>query len=395
MTGKRPIELIGRHGNNRIEGKKMTTNKSQVFMTDLSAGTGSGLREKLMVLLKRVGLEDVPLEKRLVAVKMHFGEKGNNAYVRPLYVSWITGYLKKRGARPFLTDTCTLYVGSRGEAVSHYQAAVGNGFDPAVIGAPVIIAGGLRGTRGEPVQIYGKHFEEVEIAPEILDSDILMGVTHFKGHEMSGFGGTLKNFGMGAASRGGKLAMHSRVTPYVNKESCNGCRSCIQWCSFEAIVPDGEKVIIDETRCSGCGACLSVCPQGAIRIVWDEQTADMQEKMAEYAAGALKGHIPDRSFFLNFITQVSPLCDCYPFADSPIVPDIGILASTDPVALDQASADLVNSQTGLASSALPEEAIGAGVDKFKALHPGVDWEIQLDHAVTLGLGNRDYSLVDL
>lgn len=365
----------------------------EVFMADLSADGKAGMVDKLARLMTGMGLGGIDLEGRLVAVKMHFGESGNTAYVRPVYVARVISFLAERGARPFLTDTDTLYTGSRGDSVSHHLTAVRNGFDTATVGAPVIIAGGLRGTEGRMVAVPGTHFREVEIAAEILDADVLVGITHFKGHEMSGFGGTIKNFGMGAATRRGKLAMHSRVSPCVAAEACTGCRLCLRWCAQGALVVEGGKALIREEMCVGCGACLPICPAGAIRIVWNEQTRDMQEKMAEHACGALKGHLPDRAFFLSFITQVSPLCDCYPFSGAPIVPDIGVLASRDPVALDQASVDLVNAQRGVEGSSLPPEAVTPGADKFKAIHPRVDWEIQLAHAERLSLGRRSYRLV--
>ncbi len=365
---------------------------SPVFLAELPTDRKTGVLDKITRLLVRLGLEKADLQRQLVAVKIHFGEKGNDAYVRPVYVARIVSFLKGRGAKPFLTDTNTLYVGSRGESVSHHLTAVANGFGPESVGAPVIIAGGLRGTEARGVPINGRHFEEVLIAPEIVDADIILGVTHFKGHEMSGFGGTIKNFGMGAASRRGKLAMHSRVKPTIGTADCTGCRLCFRWCAQRAIVCEGGKAAIDASLCVGCGACLPTCPAEAIRIVWDEQAADMQEKMAEYAWGALKAHLGGRAFFLNFVMNVSPLCDCYPFADAPVVPDAGILASADPVAIDQASADLVNAQPGLASSSLPREALAAGADKFRAIHPRVDWSIHLRHAEELGLGFRRYRL---
>ncbi len=370
----------------------MNAQGSDVHFADLSADRRSGVIEKIAGLLTLLGLADEELNRRLVAIKMHFGEQGNNAYIRPLYIARIVSFLKERGARTFLTDTNTLYAGSRGDAVSHWWTAIRNGFDAASVGAPVVIAGGMKGTRGVPVPVDGTHFREVEIAPELLEADFLVGATHFKGHEMSGFGGTLKNFGMGAAGLRGKLAMHSRVRPYIERDVCTGCRLCLRWCAHEALVFDGGKTAIEAERCVGCGACLPTCPVEAIRIVWNEQTADMQEKMAEYACGALKAHLPGRCVFLNFVLQVSPLCDCYPFAGSPIVPDLGILASRDPVAIDQASVDLVNAQPGLESSSLPAAGRPVGADKFRALHPKVDWEIQLRHAERLGLGSRRYVL---
>jgi uncharacterized Fe-S center protein len=363
---------------------------SIVWFTDLRGDQKSSLLDRIDTMLTRSRLDQAELDRRLVALKIHFGEKGNTAFVRPMYAARIAAFFLARNAKPFLTDTNTLYVGSRAESVSHHLTAVEHGFDPAVTGAPVIIAGGLRGTSAVAVPVNGKHFSKVEIAPELIEADVVVGITHFKGHEMSGFGGTIKNFGMGGAARSGKLAMHSRVNPVIHTDSCTGCRLCGRWCAQEAIVYAEGKAVISPERCVGCGACLPTCPVGAIRIVWNEQTADMQEKMAEYAWGCLKEHLDGRSLFFNFVTQVSPMCDCYPFAGAPIVPDIGVLASHDPVAVDQASADLVKASAG--STALPERDRAPGRDKFRSVHPKVDWERQLDHAASLGLGSREYRL---
>lgn len=365
---------------------------AQVWFADLRGDTKRNVLEKLESLLTRAGIEEKVGRKQLVAVKMHFGELGNTAYVRPVYVRRVVDRLRRIGAKPFLVDTNTLYVGSRGESASHYETAIANGFDWSAVGAPVVIGGGLRGNRFASVPVDLPHYREVEIAPEIADADAIVGITHFKGHEMSGFGGTLKNFGMGTASRQGKLSMHSTTGPRVREGDCTACHSCLRWCAFRAMRVNAEDrtVRIDPERCSGCGACLPTCPAGAIHIDWNQDLRGMQERMAEYAFGAIAPK-RERAVFLNFLTQVSPLCDCYPFADTPLVPDVGILASTDPVAIDQASVDLVNAQPGHPLSP-HASTLGPGQDKFRAAAPNVDWSIQLAHAQTIGLGSRSYTL---
>ena len=229
---------------------------AHVWFADMRSSTKQNILTKLELLLSKAGLEEKVGRKHLVAVKIHFGELGNTAYVRPVYVRRIVEQMRRIGARPFLVDTNTLYVGSRGESASHYETAIANGFDWSAIGAPVVIGGGLRGNRFAPVTVDLKHFREVEIAPEIVDADAIIGITHFKGHEMSGFGGTLKNFGMGAASRHGKLSMHSTTNPRVKTEACTACHSCIRWCAFGAIraSKDDRKARIPMSGTSGVSA---------------------------------------------------------------------------------------------------------------------------------------------
>lgn len=363
---------------------------SAVYFSDLRSTAKKDLLGRLGTLLDRVDLKQKVRKKSIVALKIHFGERGNTAFVRPIFVRPVVDRIRAHGGRPFLTDTNTLYVGSRGDSVSHYGNAIENGFSYSAVAAPVIIGGGLRGNRFERVRVDLKHYREVEIAPELTDADAIVGITHFKGHEMSGFGGTLKNFGMGSASRQGKLSMHSTASPFIKKEVCTGCRTCVSWCAHGAISMEAKKAAIDSGKCTGCGACLPTCPEGAIRIVWDQGIREMQEKMVEYAFGALHRK-RDRSVFLNYLINVTPLCDCYPFSDAPIVGDIGILASHDPVAIDQASADLVNQQRGNEESAL-QGGHGPGEDKFRGVAPEIDWTLQLDYAEQVGLGTRKYDL---
>jgi uncharacterized Fe-S center protein len=365
---------------------------SAVFFSDLRAKAKKDLLGKLGKLLDRLDLKERVKKNFLVAVKIHFGERGNTAFVRPLFVKPVVDGIKRCGGKPFLTDTNTLYVGSRGDSVSHYANAIENGFGYAAVGAPVVIAGGLRGNRSVNVTVNLSHYREEEIATEIADADTLVGITHFKGHEMSGFGGTLKNFGMGAASRQGKLSMHSTASPFVKSELCSGCRSCLQWCAYGALAMTRKKTArITSETCTGCGACLPTCPEGAIKIVWDSGIRQMQERMVEYAYGALHP-VRERSLFINFLMNITPLCDCYPFSDAPIVQDIGIAASHDPVALDQASVDLVNRQPGNRESALKAN-LEPGEDKFRGIAPDIDWGVQLSYAEHIGLGSRSYRLI--
>lgn len=365
--------------------------KSNVYLVDLRANNRRSLLDKVDSLIGRLDIKKRFSKGQLIAVKLHFGEKGNTSYIRPNFVRRVVERIRETGAKPFLTDANTLYVGQRGESVSHLITAIENGFDFAVVGAPLIIADGLRGESAITVNISGAHFQEVSIGSEFSTADGTVVLTHFKCHEMTGFGGAIKNVGMGCASREGKLAQHSNVAPVVDQSNCIGCETCCKWCPAGAIIIKGKKALIDAKVCIGCGKCIIVCPEKTIHIQWDETTGRLQEKMAEYAAGALKSK-QGRAVFMNFITQVSPSCDCYGHTDAPVVPDIGILASDDPVAIDQASADLVNMQEGFKSSALVNGHEPGG-DKFRGVHPDVDWETQLAHAEKMGIGKREYELV--
>jgi hypothetical protein len=364
---------------------------SNVYMMDFRAKFNHGLVDKLGILMEKAGLENVVGAKDLVAVKLHFGEQGNTAFIRPVFIRRIVEILKARGAIPFLTDANTLYAGTRSDAASHLTTAIRNGFAYAVADAPIVIADGLRGKTETAVTLNLKRFKQVFIGKEIVEADALVSAAHFKGHELSGFGGTIKNLGMGCASRKGKLAQHSTVGPQVKKKKCIGCGDCIPHCSQQALALVAKRAVIDPGKCIGCGECILICPQGAIQIQWDQAIPVFLENMVEYTAGVLHNK-KGKCLFLNFITDVSPACDCYPFNDAPLVRNIGILASTDPVAIDQAAVDLVNQEAALPGCCLQSHT-QAGQDKFKGLYPQVDWTIQLAYAEKLGLGLRNYQLV--
>ncbi len=379
---------------------------SQVYFIDLRAGSDRSLLDKIQGLVEAAGIKKVVKKRALTAVKVHFGERGNTAFIRPLLLRPIIDAIKTAGGKPFITDASTLYVGTRGNAVDHLQTAMLNGFSYTALGAPLIIADGIDGRDEIAVPVGLKHFEETYIGSAVVRAEVLVSVAHFKLHEMSGFGGTIKNLGMGSASRKGKMAQHSEVSPVISRKKCIGCGTCIEHCAHGAIgmverTPEAPRpggkarklASIDPKLCVGCAACIHACPEGAVGINFEIDLPRFMEGMVEYTVGTLKGK-EKRSLFINFLTQISPACDCYPFADAPIVADIGILASRDPVAIDQASADLLNAQPVLESSCLKGVA-DAHADKIRAVYPRIDWRHQLQYAETLGLGKRAYDLVKL
>ena len=340
--------------------------------------------DKATNLFSEIGFNNIIAQNDLVAVKVHFGERGNNAYVKPARITPIISKIKEIGGRPFLTDANTIYRGSRSDAVVHLQTAFDHGFTYDKVGAPVIIADGLSGHSFVNVKVNLKHFQEVSIGSIVLEAQALVVLTHFKGHEVTGFGGALKNIGMGLGCRSGKQQMHADLRPVVNQENCTGCQDCLNHCPTEAItMTNDNKAFIDLDKCIGCGECIASCRFQALNISWNGSPSSLQEKIVEYAAGALV-HFKNKVVYLTYITDVSPNCDCWDHNEAPIVPDLGVLASLDPVALDQACLDLVNRS--------PEGRI-KGNSKFKTLWPDVDHEIQLNYAEEIGLGSRQYKLV--
>lgn len=366
---------------------------SKVYFTDLRTKPKRNLLDKISDLMNRVKLDTKIKANDLTAVKIHFGELGNAAYLRPIYLRAIVDKIKELKAKPFLTDTNTLYAGSRSNSIDHLITAVRNGFDYSCVECPIIIADGLRGMNGVKIPIKNGILDEVSIAKEIVEADSIVVATHFKAHELTGFGGTLKNLGMGCASREGKLTQHSKVAPGITVETCTGCKTCFEYCPAHAISFNSRKAHIDGKKCIGCGQCIHVCPVHAIAVVWDQASDDLQKRMVEHALGALKGKLK-KAVYINFLMQISPACDCYPNNDAPIVRDIGILASDDPVAIDTASCDMVNDEESLPNTAIKHH-LGKGEDKWRAIYPSVDWNVQLDHAEGLGMGTRDYTILKI
>jgi len=363
---------------------------STVYFSDLRASHKENLVTRVGRLIERAGLMNVVGNRDLVAVKLHFGELGNTAFIRPVFLRKIVETIAKEGGQPFLTDANTLYSGTRSDAPAHLTTAIQNGFAYSVVDAPLVIADGLRGKSETAVTVDLKNFKEVYIGKEIMEADALVSVAHFKGHELSGFGGTLKNVGMGCASRKGKLAQHSTVSPKVKRKRCVACEECLSHCSQTAISMVDEKAQIDPEKCIGCGECILICPSEAIQIQWNQSIPVFLENMMEYTVGVLQNK-PGKALYVNFITDVSPACDCYPYNDAPITRDIGILASNDPVAIDQASVDLVNQEHALPGCCLKTNTEPGG-DKFRAIYENVDWAYQLQYAEKIGLGSREYNL---
>ncbi|MFH1368135.1 MAG: DUF362 domain-containing protein [Elusimicrobiota bacterium] len=326
--------------------------------------------------LDSVGTTDHIRENELVALKIHFGEKGNLGYIKPQYAKITSDKIKKKNASPFLTDTSTIYAGKRVNAVSHTLLAAEHGFTLNKCACPIIIADGLRGNAAANVEVNLKHFKNVQIANAIHYADSFIFLSHFKGHELSGFGGALKNIGMGCGTRGGKIAMHNSVRPKMHVEKCTACGECAKWCGVKALEVRDKKIHLDTNVCVGCGECTLRCAFGVFEIPWDESVSSFQEKMVEYAYGVLKSK---RAFYVNFINYVTKLCDCYKTVEPPLLDNIGVMAGADPVALDQACADLVNKAYG-------------GKDFWRFIYPHIDSSVQLQYAEKLGLGSRKYEV---
>jgi uncharacterized Fe-S center protein len=322
-----------------------------------------------------------------VALKIHFGEDGNRAYLKPSQVKPVAEAVKKIAPHIFLTDCNTIYKGSRSDAVRHLATAKKHGYDFA----PIIIADGLHGHDCTKVEVNLKHYQTVKLGSAIVEADALVCLTHFKGHDVVGFGGALKNLGMGCGGRAGKQLMHADIKPEVNAARCTGCGTCLKWCPGNAIelqvqssklkvqgstLPQSAK--IDLSKCIGCAECVAACRFGAIAVSWAGEADSVQEKLVEYAAGVIKDK-PGKIAYFNFLLEISPNCDCYEHNDPPIVPDLGILFSDDPVAIDQASLDLVNQ--------------AAQKDIFRQLYPAVDGTVQLQYAEKIKLGQRSYELI--
>jgi uncharacterized Fe-S center protein len=365
-----------------------------VYFIDFRASYKENLPAKLSRLVAAAGLAGAIAPRDLTAIKVHFGELGNTTFIRPVLIRPIVAAVQALGAKPFLTDANTLYAGSRGDAVDHLAAALANGFAYPVVGAPLIVADGLRGRSETAVPVDGVRFQEVYIATEIAEADAMVVISHFKGHELAGFGGALKNLGMGCASRRGKLAQHSTVSPRVKRKRCIGCGECVGHCAHAAIrVTSDQIAAIDKDRCVGCGECILVCPCEAVRVKWNQAGPAFLEGMIDYAKGAATGK-PEKTLYVTFVTDVTPACDCVPYSDAPIVRNLGVVAGSDPVALDQACVDWVNQEPALGGCCL-EQGRGPGEDKFKGLYPTVDWGLQLDCAEAIGLGSRSYERVSV
>jgi uncharacterized Fe-S center protein len=366
---------------------------SKVFFVNLRARTDKSNKiSKIKNLFDRAGFNALIQKDDLTAIKLHFGERGSDGFISPVFVRQVVDKVKEQGGKPFLTDTNTLYSGSRHNAVDHLLTALEHGFDYTVTGAPIIIADGLRSENIAEVQIDKKHFDKVKLAKDIVSADSVLVLSHFKGHEMAGFGGAIKNLAMGGAPAAGKKEQHAPKI-FINQDKCIGCGKCSAVCPEQAIAVREKKAAIALDKCIGCGECLTVCPVKAPGMDWATDLAELLERMTEYGYGFAKAH-ENRIGYINFLLNITPDCDCASWSDTPIVPDIGFLASTDPVAIDQASYDLVNKQLGFSESLLSCNH-EAGADKFHGLRSHIDGTIQLRYGEEIGMGSRDYELIVL
>lgn len=377
----------------------MEKQKSDVYFADMRAYPGKeNLLQKLNRLMVKAGIDKIDFKNKFVAIKIHFGEPGNLAYLRPNFAKVVADAVKQRGGKPFLTDCNTLYVGRRKNALEHMDAAYENGYNPFTTGCQIIIADGLKGTDEAYVPVPGgEYVKEAKVGQALMDADIIIDLSHFKGHELTGFGGAIKNIGMGGGSRAGKMEMHCDGKPSVDHDKCVGCGACARICAHGAPTIKDRKCTIDETKCVGCGRCIGACHFDAIHPNnWNAGDL-LNRRMAEYAHAILHGR---PNFHINIITDVSPNCDCHAENDAAIVPNIGMTASFDPVAIDQACADLVNAAPVLANSDLADNIAknkeeAAKHDHFHNAHPDTDWRVCLEHAEKIGMGTRSYNLIKI
>ena len=363
---------------------------SKVYFTDFCTGTSETLPQKLARLILSAGIDQIDFQDKFVAIKIHFGELGNMAHLRPGYARVLVDIIKDLGGKPFLTDANTMYVGSRKNALDHIDTAYLNGFTPYSTGCHVIIADGLKGTDDVDVPVEGGEYVQcAKIGRAIMDADIVISLNHFKGHEEAGFGGAMKNLGMGSGSNAGKREMHEEGRPIVYSEQCIGCGTCAKYCAHNGPQMQGNVMQIDWTKCMGCGRCIDVCPVKAIHPAYEQSTAVLNYKIAEYTKAVLDGR---PHFHVTLVRDVSPYCDCHSENDLPIVPDVGMFASFDPVALDLACAEAVNAQPIMPNSKL-DKANRPDLDNLTGSFPHTNWRTQISHAKKIGLGDDAYELI--
>ena len=313
-----------------------------------------------------------------VAVKMHFGEGDNTNIINPAIVRSIVDKVRRAGGKPFLTDSNTLYRGTRSNAVDHLETAYRHGFTPDAAGCPVIIADGMGGSDRAIVEVKARHFERVSLASVTYFADAAIVLTHVTGHCLCGYGGAIKNVAMGMASRAGKLSQHHNSHPEINKDACTACGECAKWCPGDAIEVEDYAAFAPE-KCIGCGECYTVCPSGAVGFQWSEVSANIQEKMVEHVL-AYQGRKVGKMGYINFAVHSTTDCDCVGNPQEASLQDTGIFASTDPVAVDTATIDAINK--------------AHGKDMFKKLWPSVDHTVQLRYGEKAGIGTRSYELIE-
>lgn len=366
---------------------------AKVYFTDMhTEAFGDSLLTKLQRLIRAAGIEQIDMENKFVAIKLHFGERGNLAFLRPNYVRVLAEQVTAQKGLPFATDCSTLYTGYRKNGIDHLYTAQLNGFNTDTCGCPIIMGDGLKGADDVELPVpHGELVQTAKIGRTVADADVLISLTHFKCHEMTSFGGAIKNLGMGCASRRGKMELHCTAKPTVDRDKCRGCKSCLKVCAHTAIAVTAKKAAIDHDRCVGCGRCIATCPFDAITVDYNNGPLEVSQKTVEYAA-ALCADRP--TFHVAIMTDISPYCDCHPENDTPIIPSVGMLASRDPVALDKACVDLANRQHAVPGSLLDKNSGGKQpADVFICVNPTTSPAATFDHAKKIGFGTTDYELV--
>ncbi|MDD4510896.1 MAG: DUF362 domain-containing protein [Oscillospiraceae bacterium] len=372
--------------------------KAKVYFSDFhTVAFGDGLPTKLKKLIQKAGIGQIDMDGKFVAIKLHFGELGNVSYLRPNYAKAVADVVKELGGKPFLTDCNTMYPGSRKNALEHLECAWENGFTPLTVGCPILIGDGLKGTDDVAVPVVGGELvKEAKIGRAIMDADVFISLTHFKGHEMTGFGGAIKNIGMGCGSRAGKKDQHSSGKPRIREKKCKGCRRCQKECANDALYfnETTHKMQVNQENCVGCGRCLGACNFDAIMFKNDNANEVLNRRMAEYAKAVVDGR---PNFHISLVVDVSPNCDCHGENDVPILPNLGMFASFDPLALDQACVDACLQAAPIPGSQLAENMKRPDFvnhhDHFTNSTPESEWRSCLDHAEKIGLGVRDYELI--
>ena len=371
---------------------------SKVYFTNFRCEGNENLLQKFSRLCETAGVGSIDMKDKYVAVKMHFGEPGNIAFLRHNYARALCDLIREHGGRPFLTDCNTLYIGRRSNALDHLDAAYENGFNPYSTGCHVIIGDGLKGDDEVAVPVHGDYVENAYIGRAVMDADIVISLTHFKAHDGTGFGGALKNLGMGCGSRAGKTEQHSNGKPSIDEDVCRGCRRCQRECANGGLVFDEEKrkMRVDHAHCVGCGRCLGACNFDAISFDECDANERLNARMAEYTKAVIDGR---PNFHISLIVDVSPNCDCHCENDAPILPNIGMFASFDPLALDQACVDACMAANPMPNSQLSDNMKKPGFadwgDPFRNSTPESEWRSCLEHAEKIGLGTREYELIKM
>lgn len=368
--------------------------KSTVYFASIRAGAfdyNYGPVGKFEELLNRLELSRYIAEGEYVAVKMHLGSPGAYRIIRPVFLRKLVEAIKNAGGRPFITDSVRI------PGLEYLEVARNNGINELSVGAPVILADGIFG-RDHVMVPSGPILGEIGIAAAIHDAPAMVVVSHCKGHMASAYGGAIKNLGMGGAAsrdrngvaqRGRMHFLHNAELTW-HREKCSRCLQCVSTCPHECINFENEDMIINQEKCARCGRCARVCPEAALVLPQNDEL--FQRSLAETAGAVLSTFGQKKVVYLNFLTDIQPECDCMPMADAPVVPDIGILASDDIVAVERATLDLISRAQVINDSTAGDRGITSAENIFKAIH-GKDPYIQVRAAAELGLGSMDYELV--